>query len=384
MGLQNPQRRNNLFNFKNAWQGGLIGVFLLFALSSTFTGCKKDDVIETKSDKVITKSASAQSAPIPEIRNNRLYFPNQESLENFTNSLKELENHDEINARLKSAGFISYYYYENASDEEQNAIPVENREFNDMPDDILKTILNVNQEVQIDNVICRLQNEYGFIFEEKDRNLVSEFSNLRPQFDGDETGYKEQIIAFKLNVKENSESDIMHKSVSLGGYGWKTQNTINMYVSEHFRVRGHHWATNVFFYKSFGVATYHEKKIRTGFIIKSWNWRPWNAENIKLRLYGDATFRGWDHKGNTVTQTGITYSHLYNISNANKAVHTFDTRWQVGVKFGGKAGWTIPIVKFHIPFGITGVKTNFEIDLNVLDTEHEANWKKTNPLRWKW
>ena len=89
MGLQNPQRRNNLFNFKNAWQGGLIGVFLLFALSSTFTGCKKDDVIETKSDKVITKSASAQSAPIPEIRNNRLYFPNQESLENFTNSLKE-------------------------------------------------------------------------------------------------------------------------------------------------------------------------------------------------------------------------------------------------------------------------------------------------------
>ena len=48
------------------------------------------------------------------------------------------------------------------------------------------------------------------------------------------------------------------------------------------------------------------------------------------------------------------------------------------------AGWTIPLVKFHIPFGITGVKTNFEIDLNVLDTEHEANWKKTNPLRWKW
>ena len=42
MGLQNPQRRNNLFNFKNAWQGGLIGVFLLFALSSTFTGGKKD------------------------------------------------------------------------------------------------------------------------------------------------------------------------------------------------------------------------------------------------------------------------------------------------------------------------------------------------------
>ncbi len=37
------------------------------------------------------------------------------------------------------------------------------------------------------------------------------------------------------------------------------------------------------------------------------------------------------------------------------------------------AGWTIPLVKFHIPFGITGVKTNFEIDLNVLDTEHEAN-----------
>lgn len=210
----------------------LSAVWLSHTFSRLSYAVRKKQIMKKKSDKIITKSASAQSAALPEIRNNRLYFPNQESLENFTNSLKELENHDEINARLKNTGFISYYYYENASDEEQNSIPVENREFNDMPDDILKTILNVNQEVQIDNVICRLQNEYGFIFEEKDRNLVREFSNLRPQFDGDEIGYKEQIIAFKLNVKENSESDIMHKSVSLGGYGWKTQNTINMYVSE--------------------------------------------------------------------------------------------------------------------------------------------------------
>ncbi|MFY8069178.1 MAG: hypothetical protein ACOVMG_03690 [Flavobacterium sp.] len=380
----NPQKRHKLFNFKNTRIGGLIGVFLLFATLFSITGCNKDEILNTQS-KLTTKSAVASSEiSLPEIRNNRLYFASVEALQEFTNSLNQFQDYDALNQRLKNAGFISYYYFQNTTEEEQKSIVVENKEFNDMPDDKLKTILNVNQEIQIDNVICRLQNDYGFIFEEKNRALVSEFSALKPSFE-EVTSYKDEVIAFKINVKENVDDGIMRKSVSIGGYGWKTQNSINEYVRDVYRVRGHHWATNVFFYKSFGVATYHEKRILSGWwIFKSWSWKPWNAEDVKLKLKGSATFRGYNAQGNQVTQSNIPYNLSYNIHQGNKVVHDFDTRWQVGVTVGGGAGMSIPIVNYNIPFSISGVKTNFSLDLDWLDTDHQANYVNAPSLKWKW
>ena len=44
MGLQNPQRRNKLFNFKSTRQGGLIGVFLIFTFLIVVTSCNKEDL----------------------------------------------------------------------------------------------------------------------------------------------------------------------------------------------------------------------------------------------------------------------------------------------------------------------------------------------------
>jgi len=285
----------------------------------------------------------------------------------------------------------------NAPEEEQNSINVENKEINFMPDDMLKSILNVNQEVQIDNVICRLQHDYGFVFEEKERNLVTEFSNSKPDMKEDVIGYKNQIIVFKINVKEdvysnasaieNSSVAAKHKSVSVGGFGWKTQNAVNNY-QKNLRLRSHHWSTNVLFYKSAGVATYSEiyAKRSCWIFFSCWDWRPFNRDQVNLTLKGDLEFKIF---APNFTSTSIQSFSMFKESfNTNSVNHFFEFQWQVGFTFNPNAGGApvtkIPLLNIKLPFGVTGIKNPYSINVLNTSTKHNSGGVKSPDLNWIW
>jgi hypothetical protein len=356
----------------------IFAAMMTMGLLSIWSCNKNEDILQKTENNILKEPLAVDEVPIPEIRNNRLYFNSQEAVNLFVGKLANCENISKYNTILKDKGFISYFQLSQMEKSDFDKVNIENKSFNDLPDDVLRTVLNVNQEIQIANVICRLESDFGFIYEEKDKALINNFKSDKPEFE-DMIGYKERVLVFKINKKINTYNTENIQKIWIAGYGWHANwsDPVLYSTSPKRQVIGHQWQTNLLFYQNVGVATYNEEWKKTGWwLFASWGWTRSPAELLTLTLNGKATVVYPQHT------MPITYNHTKEERNTSEVIHHFlPPFFQVSFSNGRL---TLPILGITLPFGV-GSPNQAPISANVdeLITSHSANRTYyTKNLKW--
>ena len=315
-----PQKRHKLFNFKNTRIGGLIGVFLVFAIFVTVSiiGCKKDD-ITTQTNANKTKSVSSLS--MPTISNGRLNFQTEDAFKNFVANYSETDI-TELNSALLNMGFKSVYYY---SQDENNEEELTQKEYPDIHDPYLTSILNSDVEIQIENFVFQITDKYVF---KADVNKAHMLNNI------DMSQYANANVEEIINVTDGIQAYVAQglqlKALNYPVIGRNSQSItfpVPYNTTEEFYYSN--WAEYYWFYQSIGCKSEFNRKRMWIWPIKRWL-STWTDN---LYCQGEVSYK--EFKGNvsgTPNSTpiyfqkfeGFTRNGSGNIQTWNKAAGGFN------------------------------------------------------------
>lgn len=224
-----------------------------------------------------------------------------------------------------SYGFLSYDSVLNYDDEFLDLPPLD---FNNSADFIiddpyLAAVLNHNREISVGNLICRVENEYVFVYVDGYFNETSEFKNSGKTIEYNTAEViNDKLIAYKPQI--DGEYQV---KAWVAGYGFRNNHNNDYFASNSRRMKSTHWQTNVFFHKSAGMKTVNYKKKK-----RKDKWKKTKADEI--RVWGEVSVEITPSGAPTVTQS---YKYDVDKTNKKKAVHTIFTYTGIGISVDGNS-----------------------------------------------
>ncbi|MCG8474900.1 MAG: hypothetical protein MI784_05415 [Cytophagales bacterium] len=347
--------------------------FLLFiTLIAWFPSCN-DELAEDATPETEKTSALAlreektqDDVDLPRIVDDRLYFESFEAMNDFLKAYLQLPP-EYLDAKSRERGFISWHDVLEAEDEGTN-IPRElnNRTDTQLEDPRFTRILNYNQEIKVDKLIYRVEDEFVFIYVDGYYDQVARF---KASGAGENLEYDKpvlinsKLIVGKLRREISVESGRLN--VWVFGFGIRRSNDYDNFTSKR-RMKSTHWATNVYFYKSAGMKTKLQR--RSGLI-----WKGLKAQNIVVsgQVHFSIKYPGDDFEGNQ-----IQFVHTSN-NNSKTATHTIFAAGGFGVK-----------ISDNDILGISGVPGAKYTIKNISHSYHSAQYQNINknrgPKNWPW
>ncbi|BDD03404.1 hypothetical protein [Aureibacter tunicatorum] len=347
--------------------------FLLVAIMAIFISSCSNDGIE---DSLSTKDAEASKSglvsekeynlDLPKIVDDRMYFENFDHMNEFMKVYQEIEP-DYLDEKSKEADFISWNDVLNAEEGQEIPRKLNNLVDSDLEDPRLVRLLNYNQEIRVGELICRIEDEYVFMYVDGNFDQVEAFKakGIGEKLEYDEPVLiNEKLIAAKP-LKEIKDDESKRSMIWIFGYGWRCSNNYNSYNSS-TRMKSTHWATNVYFYKSAGMKTKMQKK-KGWWIFKSWK----SERAKKISVQGQVHF----------SVSGVPFTQTQNFNkiryNSSSATHTIF--WAVGFGVKIKAG------------NITGISGASGASVKIKNssysnhyTEYGSSSRSRGPKFWPW
>jgi hypothetical protein len=248
----------------------LVFKILLFSIPLfCFISCQ-DEISLEKNDEIDNGMSARIHASFPEILDNRLHFDNFEDFENYMDVIADEEPNvlDGINEEFE---FYSWEKVLESNTEADLPSDINNLTETYIEDPWLRRVLNYNQEISVGELICRVEDDYVYIYVKGHFEEIRRFENSNQIIEYNTAELiNDKLIAFRPKKEINGSGD----RAWIFGYGFRSStNTIS--ISNNRRMQAKHFAINIFFYKSAGMETNMQKY--SGW----WIFKRWKKENAK-------------------------------------------------------------------------------------------------------
>lgn len=292
-------------------------ILSIYLVILVLTSCTKDQILNNElpiNGQGDNKSVIVQFT-YPSIQDGRLYFDDFEDFEKFMNSFSKSDP-EAINDMHLAHNFICWDDLLQAEDENELASMSNNYTETNIQDPWLCKVLNLNQEIGIGEVVCRVEDDYCYIYMKGYFDEIAKFESSGHEIELN-TG---EVVSDKLAAFK----PLKDEKVWAFGFGWQTSPNYD-YFNNDYRMFSQHWATNVFFYKSAGMKTVMEKRKKKN------KWKNTNAS--KIVCSGSVTIEA-NYNGSLQTSA---QTYTFNVVKANddKAVHKIFEAGGIGVNITG-------------------------------------------------